>query len=43
MLARSQEDPAWEFPGLAEIPVHGMEVARRSDYDIVVRPRNRAI
>ncbi|MDA0164738.1 glycosyltransferase family 4 protein [Solirubrobacter ginsenosidimutans] len=36
VLARAQAEPDWAFPGLGELPVHGMEVARRADYDLVV-------
>ena len=36
VLAREQEEPQWGFPGLAEVPVHGMERARTLHYDVVV-------
>jgi O-antigen biosynthesis protein len=37
VLAREQSEPEWDFPGLVDIPVHGMEAARAGDgYDVVV-------
>ncbi len=36
MLAREQAEPDWGFPGLAEVPVHGMERARALHYDVAV-------
>jgi O-antigen biosynthesis protein len=36
VLAREQEEPEWRFPGLAAVPVHGMERARELEYDVVV-------
>ena len=36
VLARAQDDPDWRFRGLDDIPVHGMDVARASHYDVAV-------
>src|SRR5215210_4435023 len=36
VLAREQEEPAWGFQGLVDLPVHGMERARAGDYDVAV-------
>jgi O-antigen biosynthesis protein len=36
VLAREQDDPDWRFRGLDDVPVHGMEAARASEYDIVL-------
>jgi glycosyltransferase involved in cell wall biosynthesis len=36
VLARAQAEPDWGFAGLGELPVHGMEVARASRYDVAV-------
>jgi O-antigen biosynthesis protein len=36
VLARDQDEPEWRFPGLAQLPVHGMDRARAADYDVVV-------
>ncbi len=36
VLARAQHEPDWGFAGLADLPVHGMPVARGIDYDLVV-------
>jgi glycosyltransferase involved in cell wall biosynthesis len=36
VLARDQDEPDWSFGGLGDIPVHGMDVARASRYDVAV-------
>ena len=36
VLARSQDEPEWAFRGLADVAVHGMDVARASHYDIAL-------
>jgi O-antigen biosynthesis protein len=36
VLARDQAEPEWGYPGLADVPVHGMEAALAADYDVVV-------
>src|SRR4029078_12823403 len=36
VLARDQDEPDWGFRGLGDIPVHGMDVARASQYDVAV-------
>jgi glycosyltransferase involved in cell wall biosynthesis len=36
VLAHEQAEPDWAFRGLADVPVHGLEVARAGDYDVVV-------
>jgi glycosyltransferase involved in cell wall biosynthesis len=36
VLAQEQDEPEWGFRGLAEVPVHGMDAARRGDYDIAI-------
>jgi glycosyltransferase involved in cell wall biosynthesis len=36
VLARAQAEPDWGFAGLGDLPVHGMEVARQTGYDVVV-------
>ena len=36
VLARDQEEPSWRFPGLGDVPVHGMDRARSGDYDVAV-------
>jgi glycosyltransferase involved in cell wall biosynthesis len=36
VLARDQDEPDWRFRGLGDVPVHGMDVARASDYDVAV-------
>jgi O-antigen biosynthesis protein len=36
VLARDQDEPDWSFRGLGDIPVHGMEMARASHYDVAV-------
>jgi O-antigen biosynthesis protein len=36
VLARDQAEPDWRFRGLEDVPVHGMDVARASRYDVAV-------
>ena len=36
VLAREQDEPDWRFPGLGDVPVHGMAQARSLDYDVAV-------
>jgi glycosyltransferase involved in cell wall biosynthesis len=36
VLARDQDEPDWRFRGLEDVPVHGMDVARTSHYDVAL-------
>jgi glycosyltransferase involved in cell wall biosynthesis len=36
VLSRDTGEPEWRFRGLGDVPVHGMDVARASHYDVAI-------